>query len=80
MHFIKNQFLFNCCGIKSKITPMKVEIPKVMADMGYLFPVEKSDLVSFRSGRALGSVLGMLEWIVDSLTVSHSKTNPFPNT
>ena len=49
---------------------MDVEIPKAMAALEYPFPVKKSDLVSFTSGRALGSVLGMLEWLIDSLNVS----------
>ncbi|CAG2112950.1 unnamed protein product, partial [Medioppia subpectinata] len=62
------EFLFNCYGIRGKIVPMDVEIPKIMASLEYPFPVKKSDLVSFTSGRALGSVLGMLEWLVDSLS------------
>ena len=58
---------------------MDVEIPKVMVTIEYPFPVKKSDLVSFTSGRALGSVLGMLEWLVDSLTVSPLQTPSPPN-
>jgi SMC interacting uncharacterized protein involved in chromosome segregation len=64
------EFLFACYGIKAKMVPMDVEVPKIMASLEYPFPVKKSDLVSFTSGRALGSVLGMLEWLVDSLNVS----------
>ncbi|XP_054167989.1 kinetochore protein NDC80 homolog [Oppia nitens] len=61
------EFLFLCLGLKGKVLPMETEIPKMMAVLEYPFPVKKSDLVSFTSGRALGSVLGMLEWLVNTI-------------
>ena len=59
---------------------MEIEIPKVLEIIEYPFPVKKSDLKSFTSGRALGNVLGMLEWIVDSLTVRMNAKNNFQTT
>ncbi len=64
------EFLFSFFDIKSKIIPLDIEIPKIMALLEYPFPVKKSDLVSFTNGRALGSLLGMLEWLIDSIQVS----------
>ena len=67
------EFLLQCFGLKGKVQPIETEVPKMMVIVEYPFPVKKSDLVSFTSGRALGSVLGMLEWLVDSLNVMSNR-------
>lgn len=45
-------------------------VPKTMASIGYMFPIKRSDLVSFSGGRQLGSVLAMLDFLVDAISYS----------
>lgn len=49
-------------------TALDVVVPKMMESIGYMFPIKRSDLVSFCGGRQLGSVLAMLDFLVDIIS------------
>lgn len=67
------QFLFNFYDeniiIRNGIdTSLDVVVPRMMPIFCYPYPIKKSDLVSFTGGRQLGSVLSMIEYLIDFIT------------
>lgn len=67
------QFLFNFYDeniiIRNGIdTSLDAVVPRMMPIFCYPYPIKKSDLVSFSGGRQLGSVLSMMEYLIDFIT------------
>jgi SMC interacting uncharacterized protein involved in chromosome segregation len=54
------------------VIPIETEVPKMLLLLDYPFSIKKSDLQSFTNPRSLGSLLGAMEWIVNSLNVRYS--------
>lgn len=64
------EFLFRMIDDKIVIKSLDVDVPIIMKNLSYPFQINKSYLLSSASLQAKGHIFGMLDWLVDAITVS----------